>query len=102
MSGKSVPEYWYFLLTWMMAGYSFFILCPLGVFPALAFVAAFPPVALKFHQRTHRVRLRNLGTTDKKSSHKIKHRKIPREPFIESFDTELLRAMHSHKACVGF
>ena len=25
-----------------------------------------------------RVRLRNLGTTDKKSSHKIKHRKIPR------------------------
>ena len=26
----------------------------------------------------HRVRLRNLGTTDKKSSHKIKHRKIPR------------------------
>jgi len=53
--------------------------CPLGVFPALAFVAVFPPVALKFHQGTHRVRLRNLGTTDKKSSHKIKHRKIPRE-----------------------
>ena len=32
----------------------------------------------EFHQRTHRVRLRNLGTTDKKSSHEIKHRKIPR------------------------
>ena len=44
----------------------------------LAFVADFLPVAPEFHQRTHRVRLRNLGTTDKKSSHKIKHRKIPR------------------------
>ena len=38
-----------------------------------AFVADFLPVAPEFHQRTHRVRLRNLGTTDKKSSHKIKH-----------------------------
>ena len=45
---------------------------------ALAFAADFPPVAPEFHQRTHRVRLRNLGTTDKKSSHKNKHRKIPR------------------------
>ena len=53
--------------------------CPLGVFPAPAFVADFPPVAPEFHQRTHRVRLRNLGTTDKKSSHKIRYRKIPRE-----------------------
>ena len=33
---------------------------------ALAFAADFPPVAPGFHQRTHRVRLRNLGTTDKK------------------------------------
>ena len=56
---------------------------PLGVFPALAFVADFPPVALKFQRRTQRQRLRNLGTTDKKSSHKIKHRKIPREHFGE-------------------
>ena len=45
---------------------------------ALAFTADFPPAAPEFHQRTHRVRLRNLGTTDKKSSHKIKHKKIPR------------------------
>ena len=52
--------------------------CTLGVFPALAFVADFLPVAPKFHQRTHRVRLRNLSTTDKKSSHKIKHKKITR------------------------
>ena len=52
--------------------------CTLGVFPALAFVADFLPVAPKFHQRTHRVRLRNLCTPDKKSSHKIKHKKIPR------------------------
>ena len=33
---------------------------------ARAFVADFPPAAPEFHQRTHRVRLRNLGTTDKK------------------------------------
>ena len=44
---------------------------------ALAFVADFPPVAPEFHQRTHRVRLKNFGTPDKKSSHKIKHKKIP-------------------------
>ena len=43
-----------------------------------AFVADLPSAAPEFHQRTHRVRLRNLGTTDKKSSHKNKHRKIPR------------------------
>ena len=42
------------------------IKCTLGVFPALAFVADFPPVALKFQRRTQRQRLRNLGTTDKK------------------------------------
>ena len=45
---------------------------------ALAFVADFLPVAPEFHQRTHRVRLKNLGTTDKKSSHEIKRKKIPR------------------------
>ena len=45
---------------------------------ALAFTADFPPAAPKFHQRTHRVRLRNLGTIDKKSSRKIKYKKIPR------------------------
>jgi len=41
-------------------------------------VADFLPVAPEFHQRTHSVRLRNLGITDKKSSHKIKYKKIPR------------------------
>ena len=51
------------------------ILCTLETFPALAFAADFPPVAPKFHQRTPRVRLRNLGTTDKKSSRKIKYKK---------------------------
>ena len=45
-------------------------------------MADFPPVAPEFHHRTHRVRLKNLGTTDKKSSHKIRHRKIPREHLI--------------------
>ena len=52
--------------------------CTLGVFSALAFTADFSPAALKFHQRTHRVRLKNLSTTAKKSSRKIKHKKIPR------------------------
>ena len=41
-------------------------------------MADFLPVAPEFHQRTHRVRLRNLSITDKKSSHKIKHKKIPK------------------------
>ena len=44
----------------------------------LDFVADFPPTAPEFHQRTHRVRLKNLDITDKKSSHKIKRKKIPR------------------------
>ena len=52
--------------------------CTLGVFYALAFAADFPSVAPEFYQRTHRVRLKNLGTTDKKSSRKIKYKKIPR------------------------
>ena len=54
------------------------LFCTLGVFSALAFAADFPPVAPEFHQRTHRVHLRNLGTTDKKSSRKIKYKKISR------------------------
>ena len=45
---------------------------------ALAFVADFPQVAPEFPQCTHCVYLRNYGTTDKKSSHKIRHRKIQR------------------------
>ena len=57
--------------------------CSLGVFPAPAFVADFPPVAPEFHQCTHRVHLRNLGTTDEKYSHKIRHRKIPGEHQIQ-------------------
>jgi len=43
---------------------------------ALPFAADFPPVVPEFYQRTHRVRLKNLGATDKKSSRKIKHKKI--------------------------
>ena len=61
--------------------------CSLRVFPAPAFVADFPPVAPEFHQCTHRVHLRNLGTTDKKSSHKIKYRKLPREHHKTEEDT---------------
>ena len=59
-------------------------LCTLGVFSALAFTADFPPAALKFYQRTHRVRLKNLNTSDKKSSRKIKHKKIPRAHKVKS------------------
>ena len=55
-----------------------FNLCTLGIFHAPAFAADFPPAAPEFYQRTHRVRLKNLGTTDKKSSRKIKYKKIPR------------------------
>ena len=51
---------------------------------ARAFVADFPPAAPEFHQRTHRVRLRNLGTTDKKSSRKIKYKKIPRVHILKT------------------
>ena len=53
-------------------------MCTLGFFLVLTFVDDFPPVAPEFHQRTHRARLKNLGITDKKSSRKIKHKKIPR------------------------
>ena len=62
---------------------------------ALAFTADFPPAAFKFYQRTHRVRLKNLNTSDKKSSRKIKHKKIPRahkrlwEIIIERGDSEM-------------
>ena len=41
--------------------------------------------------RDSHVRLKNLGTTDKKSSHRIRHRKIPREHFPAKSDTESFR-----------
>ena len=54
------------------------IKCTLGVFIALAFAADFLLAAPEFYQRTHRVRLKNLGTSNKQSSHTIKYKKIPR------------------------
>ena len=45
---------------------------------ALIFVADFPPYAHKFIQRTRRVRLVNLCTSDEKSSHKSEHKEFPR------------------------
>jgi len=63
---------------------SFGISCTLGVFPALAFAADFPPAAPEFQRRTQRQRLRNLGTTDKKSSRKIKYKKISRVHILKT------------------
>ena len=57
------------------------IKCTLGVSPVPAFAADFPPVMHKFYQRTRRVRLKNLHTTDKKSSRKNRHKEIPRVHF---------------------
>ena len=45
---------------------------------APAFAADFPPEAPKFNQRTFHVRLINLYTSDKKSSHKSGHKEFPR------------------------
>ena len=39
-------------------------------------MADFSPDAPAFYQRTHRVRLKNSGTSDKKSSHKIKYKRF--------------------------
>ena len=44
---------------------------------ALAFTADFLPAAPKFHQRTFRVRLKNLCTTDEKFSRKNKYKNTP-------------------------
>ena len=59
--------------------YIYSVRCPLGISLAPAFAADFPPDAHKFNQRTLHVRLINLCTPDKKSSHKIKHKETPRE-----------------------
>ena len=58
------------------------ILCTLGISPAPAFVDDFPSYAHKFNQRTFHVRLINLCTSDKKSSHKIRHKETPRVHFL--------------------
>ena len=49
------------------------------------------PIFRQSHPNFINVRLRNLGTTDKKSSHKIRHRKIPREHFPAKSGTESFR-----------
>lgn len=53
-------------------------ICTLGISLAPAFVDDFPSYAHKFNQRTFHVRLINLCTSDKKSSHKIRHKETPR------------------------
>ena len=59
------------------------VLCTLGISSAHIFVADFPPVALRFNQRTRRVRLINLCVTDKKSFHKHERQKIQRAHYKE-------------------
>ena len=59
-------------------GTAYLYKCTLGISFAPAFVADFPPYAHKFNQRTFHVRLINLCTSDKKSSHKIRHKETPR------------------------
>ena len=59
---------------------------------APAFAADFPPDAPKFNQRTLHVRLINLCTSDKKSSHKIRHSKIPRVHYIYFISPVSLRS----------
>ena len=54
------------------------VICTLGISLAPAFVDDFPSYAHKFNQRTFHVRLINLCTSDKKSSHKIRHKETPR------------------------
>lgn len=45
-------------------------------------------------RQPHRVCLKNLDTTDKKSSHKIKHKKIPRIQYLDRFPKN--REPHSY------
>ena len=69
------------------------IVCTLGISPAPAFVDDFPSYAHKFNQRTFHVRLINLCTSDKKSSHKIRHKETPRVHYFGQEDRELARVM---------
>ena len=62
----------------IMAGAGYSIVCTPGVSLAPIFAAGFPPAAHKFIQRTHRVRLINLCTADKKSSRKSEYQETPR------------------------
>ena len=55
-------------------------------------MADFPPYAHKFNHRTFHVRLINLCTSDKKSSHKTRHKEIPRE-HIENMEEALKKVI---------
>ena len=56
--------------------------CTLGISYAPGFAADFPPEMSEFYQRTHRVRLKNSGTSDKKSACKFRYNEIPRAHLI--------------------
>ena len=62
-------------------------ICTLGISLAPAFADDFPSYAHKFNQRTFHVRLINLCTSDKKSSHKIRHKETPRVHKIGNCET---------------
>ena len=61
---------------------SFSFECTLGISYAPGFAADFPPEMSEFYQRTHRVRLKNSGTSDKKSACKFRYNEIPRAHLI--------------------
>ena len=73
---------------------------------APAFAADFPPDAPKFNQRTLHVRLINLCTSDKKSSHKIRHSKIPRVHYTIIYelltDTRNREDVFTWNFCISF
>ena len=56
----------------------------LGNSLAPIFAADFPPEELKFNRRTLHVRLINLCTSDKKSSHKSGYKEFPRPLYTQN------------------
>ena len=60
------------------AGLFCFDLCAPETSYAPGFAADFPPEMSEFYQRTRRVRLKNSGTSGKKSPRKFRYNEIPR------------------------
>ena len=76
-----------------------YYICTLGISYAPAFAADFLPQMSEFYQRTRRVRLKNSGTSDKKSSRKFRYNEIPRAHYISKMIRNACR--NSGKYCKG-